>query len=92
VSWVDLRALAVWPGVRQQASQGQSPALTPSRRRRTASWRHTRSPAWCWLTWASRCAPRPRLERGTYCLGVHFMVSPDLDVSSSEGVCSAFEW
>jgi len=25
------------------------------------------------------------------CLGVHFMVSPDLDVPSSETVCSAFE-
>ena len=23
----------------------------------------------CCLTWDSRCAPRPRLERGTYCLG-----------------------
>ena len=36
-------------------------------------------------------APRPRLERGTHCLGVHFMVNADLDVSSSEAVWSAFE-
>jgi hypothetical protein len=33
--------------------------------------------------WAGvfRCAPRPRLEHGTYCLGVHFIVGTDLDVS-----------
>jgi hypothetical protein len=34
---------------------------------------------------------RPRLERGTYCLGVHFTVGLDLDVRSSEVVCDVFE-
>jgi hypothetical protein len=28
---------------------------------------------------------------GTYCLGVHFTISADLDVPSSEAVGSAFE-
>lgn len=31
--------------------------------------------------------PRPRLERGTYCSGVHFMIGLDLDVPRGRFWC-----
>jgi hypothetical protein len=37
-------------------------------------------------------APRPRLERGTYCLGVRFAVGPDLRVPRSMVVGSVQRW